>query len=68
MDFRNKFIQEAIESIEKNYHRLNDWEKFFFDNIKNLQKRGVVLSQKQYNLLINIKTKHAKIYNLKIHD
>ncbi len=51
INFRQKFIDKAIETADKKWEHLSDWERNFITSIKNFRDK---LSQKQYNVLQDI--------------
>jgi len=51
-DFRNRFINEALEICESHKPLMTDWERNFVIDIARLhRKSGKGLTQKQYNQL-----------------
>lgn len=37
MNFREKYIKEYLETLGANYSKLTDWEKEFYESVKNLR-------------------------------
>jgi hypothetical protein len=55
LDFRQKFIADALSICRKNEYKLTDWEKKFITDMENLCQNGNKLTQRQYNTLMEIK-------------
>lgn len=53
-NFREKYMQEYIEKIEKKKYLLSDWEIEFFTNIKNRLKKKLQITNHQFNKLKEI--------------
>lgn len=55
MNYREKFIKEAIEHIEKHRANLNAWEATFVEDMKLLNIKGYILTHAQYAHLQELK-------------
>lgn len=52
MNFREKFIHVHLDMLKINYSRLTEWERKFYDSVKDLTVEQ--FSQHQYNKLEDI--------------
>lgn len=61
VNFREKYVKEYLETMEKNYEKLNVWEREFYNSMKNLSAEK--FSTHQYNKLKEIVEELRKVKN-----
>ncbi|MDQ7818721.1 MAG: hypothetical protein RDU14_16970 [Melioribacteraceae bacterium] len=37
INFREKYVKEYLETLKANYSKLTDWERGFYESVKNLE-------------------------------